>query len=239
MDELVQLYLGQALAPATQCTYNSAQTRYIQFCAQCQLTPLPATEPVLCGFAAVLAAQGVAHKTLKGYLSAIRYLHITRLGQDPQMTSMVTLQYTLRGIKRVQSTSGSNRPRPRLPITSAIMKTLKKSWEAQSPSYNATMLWAAACTCYFGFLRSGEATVPSNTSYDPAVHLSVADVSVDSPANPKVVSIRIKASKTDPFREGVSIFLGKTTSEICPVAALLSYISVRGAIFYLTYTFWT
>ena len=35
-------------------------------------------------------------------------------------------------------------------------------------------------------------------------------------------------SKTDPFRRGVSIFLGKTDSDLCPVAALLSYLAKRG-----------
>ena len=35
-------------------------------------------------------------------------------------------------------------------------------------------------------------------------------------------------SKTDPFRRGFSIFLGKTDSDVCPVAALLSYLAKRG-----------
>ena len=35
-------------------------------------------------------------------------------------------------------------------------------------------------------------------------------------------------SKTDPFRMGVTIFLGKTDSDTCPAAALLSYLAKRG-----------
>ena len=108
------------------------------------------------------------------------------------------------------------------------MKALKKSWESQAPSYNTAMLWAATCTCYFGFLRSGEATVPSQSAYDPAVHLSITDVSLDSQTNPQVIAIRIKVSKTDPFRKGVTVYLGRTSTEVCPVAAILSYIGVRG-----------
>ena len=43
-----------------------------------------------------------------------------------------------------------------------------------------------------------------------------------------MVSLRIKASKMDPFRAGVTLHLGRTDRDLCPVAALLSYIEVRG-----------
>ena len=59
---------------------------------------------------------------------------------------------------------------------------------------------------FFGFLRSGEATVPTQSSYDAAVHLSISDVSLTSAADPEAIVVRIKASKTDPFRNGTSIF---------------------------------
>ena len=55
----------------------------------------------------------------------------------------------------------------------------------------------------------------------------MADVSLDS-SPPNAVIVRIKASKTDCFRTGVSIYLGKTNCHLCPVSAVLSYIAVRG-----------
>ena len=61
-----------------------------------------------------------------------------------------------------------------------------------------------------------------------SVHLSLADVSVDNSAAPTVVRLRIKQSKTDPFRQGVDLFLGKTLTDLCPVAALLNYLVTRG-----------
>jgi hypothetical protein len=90
------------------------------------------------------------------------------------------------------------------------------------------MLWATACTCFFGFLRSGEATVPTVTSYDADVHLSVRNVAVDSQTSPTRVLVCIKTSKTDPLRQGVTVCLGKTGLELCPVAALPSSIAMRG-----------
>ena len=77
--------------------------------------------------------------------------------------------------------------------------------------------------CFCGFLRSGEVVVPSQAGYDPAFHLSYGDVMVDNTRAPTFLEVRIKASKTDPFRKGVSVFLGVTGRELCPVAANLDY----------------
>ena len=90
------------------------------------------------------------------------------------------------------------------------------------------MLWAAASLCFFGFLRSGEICVPSHHSYDEGVHLSFHNISVDSIEAPSSLKVRIKKSKTDPFRLGVDIFVGRTGNELWPVAAVLAYMVKRG-----------
>ena len=54
------------------------------------------------------------------------------------------------------------------------------------------------------------------------------DVQINSRENPTVLKILIKASKTDPFRKGVSIFLGRTDNSLCPVAAITAYLASRG-----------
>ena len=46
--------------------------------------------------------------------------------------------------------------------------------------------------------------------------------------NPSLVSVRIKASKTNPFRKGVTIHLGCTGGRLYPVSALAAYHVVRG-----------
>ena len=63
--------------------------------------------------------------------------------------------------------------------------------------------------------------------FDKGAHLSPADVSVDDKHNPSVMCIRIKASKTDPFRQGCNVFMGKTGKALCPVVAMLAYLVVR------------
>ena len=71
-------------------------------------------------------------------------------------------------------------------------------------------------------------TVQADGSYDPGCHLSRADIAVDNPADPGVIRVHIKQSKTDQFRKGIHLFIGRTQSDICPVRAILNYLVVRG-----------
>ena len=82
---------------------------------------------------------------------------------------------------------------------------------------------------FFGFLRSGEFTVKSAQSYDPDACLMFQDVAVDSHIEPSLVRVHLKQSKTDPFRHGIDIYLGRTNTDLCPVTAILSYTAVRKA----------
>ena len=43
------------------------------------------------------------------------------------------------------------------------------------------MLWVVSRTTFFTFSRSGEMTVPAGKAFNPKVHLSFEDVSVDRP----------------------------------------------------------
>ena len=130
-------------------------------------------------FVAWLAAQGLAHSTMKGYLSGIRQLHLLQYRIEPDFGNMPLLQAVLKGVKRLQAVTVS---RPRLPMTSAVLRSLRLAWErsTEAAPYDTRMLWAVACTCCFGFLRSGEATVPTLTGYDPGVHRSITYVAIDS-----------------------------------------------------------
>ena len=82
---------------------------------------------------------------------------------------------------------------------------------------------------FFWFLRTGEMTVPNDQNYDPSCHLSVGDVAVDNPRAPTLLRVSIKQSKTDPFRKGIDLYMGRTGTEVCPVAAMLKYLVARGS----------
>ena len=113
-------------------------------------------------------------------------------------------------------------------MTPGILRHLRCFWAAEKHNVDHIMLWAACCTCFFGFLQSDEVTVPSLREYDSEWHLSEGDVTLDDPAAPSVVRVHIKSSKTDPFRKGVFVFLGRTDNDLCPVAAVAAYLVVRG-----------
>ena len=51
---------------------------------------------------------------------------------------------------------------------------------------------------------------------------------VDSTKNRTVVQVCIKQSKTDPFWKGVLVYVGRTGGEVCPVAAMTAYLTIRG-----------
>ena len=93
-----------------------------------------------------------------------------------------------------------------------LLRKIKGVWDPRAGEADVVMLWAACCLAYFGFMRIGELTVPSDGA---SAHLSWGDIMVDDPACPSRMEVRIKASKTDPFRQGISLFIGKVASARC------------------------
>ncbi len=220
-------YFHQSIAPATHRSYNSAQTRYIKLYTQISIQPLPLEETHLCRFASFLAKDNITYTTIKCYFSALRRLQLSHNYPDPMISSFPKLECVVKGIKREQAHKKGETPK-RLPITIEILQKLRVFFEARSHETDAFMLWAAVTTCFFGFMRSGEITLPSESAFDPSSHLGFADVTVDDISAPQLVKLRLKASKTDPFRKGVEIVIGRTHNSLCPVAALLSYLAIRG-----------
>jgi len=99
---------------------------------------------------------------------------------------------------------------------------------ARTPdNYDSIIMWAACNLAFFGFLRCGEFTVPSEDNFDPEAHLTLQDIAIDDYTNPSAICVRIKQSKTDPFREGVCIFLGKTDQSLCTIKGILPYLALR------------
>lgn len=186
------------------------------------------SESTLCYYVSFLAAK-LKHQSIKCYLSAVRHLQITQGFSDPFKAEMPRLDYVMRGIKRSQGEDGTNISRSRLPITPTILSLLYKVWAPSEEKYTETLLWAAVCVGFFGFLRSGEFTVPSDSSYDASVHLSFEDIAVNCRATPTVIRLRLKASKTDPFRKGVEIYIGRGEGKLCPITALVRFLALRGS----------
>ena len=213
---------------STHKTYEVAERRYLTFCNSFSLRPLPTSEEILCYFVACLGQQGLAHTSIRTYLSGVRQLQIAHGFKDPGIDQMPHLKQILRGVKAERGKEGKA-SHPRLPITPAILRKLKSIWaNGRNSPFNPLMLWTAALVTFFSFCRSGEITVEDEKRYDPKTHLSLADVTVDNAVSPSIIALNIKYSKTDQGRVGVRVILGRTGDDLCPVVALLNYLSRRG-----------
>ena len=86
------------------------------------------------------------------------------------------------------------------------------------------MLWSAFTLAFYGFLRSSEFTAPSATQFNPLVHLSNSDVSFNSGG---CLTLHLKSSKTDPYRQGCTLLIAPSHRSVCAVRALKKYLSTR------------
>ena len=218
-------FLSEGLAPTTRRSYASAQNRFHQFCIQsgrihANGSPCPADEWTLCLFATSLAPS-LRYSSIKVYLSAIRSLHI-ELGFPDPLQNCFRLQRVVRGIKRQQGSSVAQR----LPVTDHILLIIFRSLDLAIPDH--CMFWAACTLAYFGFLHSSEFTVPSIASFQAARHLQVDYIAVDVNAVATSMRVRIKASKTDPFRAGCFLHIGLGRTPLCAVQAMMQYLALRG-----------
>lgn len=172
----------------------------------------------------------MCYQTIKCYLSGVRHLHVSLGHSEPDFgRAMPTLQQALRGVRYLQSKRG-RAPRTRLPITPELLHKIRREWDkATTDRADNLMLWAACTLCFFGFFRAGEITVQSESAFDPGVHLTFGDLALDNQSNPTILRVRVKRSKTDPFRRGIDVCVGRTGNALCPVAAMLAYLAVRGA----------
>ena len=156
---------------------------------------------------AYLAKEKLKHHTTKAYLSTVRFLHIEEQKLDPFPLSLTWLQYVLQGVKHCESKE-ARPPKEWLPISPNLLKCMKEVWNTDVSISNRQMLWAACCIAFFVFLRIREMV---GNAYDPSVHLSLSDVSVDKPKWPTTLKISIKQSKADPFQKGWTYSLARWT----------------------------
>ena len=191
------------------------------------LSPFPVTEKLLCYFASALANDGLAPQTIKGYLAAVRSMQIS-LGLPPprDQSSLPLLKRVIDGIRR-QRVIGGKPTRTRLPITVTVLRRMQGTLSTAN-NLDGTAFWAIATSAFFGFFRLGELLIETETSYHQHLHLSWGDVAIDDRTATTMVKFHLRKSKCDQFGTGADVLVGRTGCQLCPIAAMLAYLKVRG-----------
>ena len=187
---------------------------------QCSMDNLPAiTEDHLIYFVTYCKnSLKLKWETIKLYLAGIRY-HFLRAGHSDPLEGTNRLHYIMRGIKKSQRNISNNR----LPITSEVLRQMCDllTTGVFSPFIDL-LLQCAFKTAFFGFLRCGEITCRLKNDYSNCVY--IRDIIVNSEANCYI--LRLRTSKTDPFREGVDISINENTV-LQPVDTMIQYLKCR------------
>ena len=205
--------LGTTLAPSTTRNYKSAFQKYLEFCQQHNLMALPIHETNLMLYVTHLSTTSVSN--VKIHIAATKHFSTYLTGQ--YNSHYPRLYMLVRAIKRQ-----SKKTPKRTPVTLPKLKLIYSFLASSScPHADKIMLWAAVTTAFFGFLRSSEYVSQQTLKYDPDTTLCFEDVSYQEPN----IHIYIKASKTDPFRQGCTICLSPSGVEVCPVRNLLTYLN--------------
>ncbi len=110
---------------------------------------------------------------------------------------MARLTQLRKGLARLEAVGKKDRLR-REPVKWHHMRTMQVAWKPEGRK--GAMLWAAACMCFLGCMRAGEAIAPEGVEFDGKAHLSWEDVQLEDASSPKWIRVRIKESKMDRLR---------------------------------------
>ena len=162
----------QGIANSIRRTYDSAQRKFLEFCRWSKClndngSPLPASD--VNRHSPVAYGKSVVYQGLFNWSAIAPY----RNGLAIPPSNCLRLERVLRGVKRSQGIS----TRQRLPVTLAIQSRIRAVLNFDC--YDDILFWAACCTGFFGFLRSGEFTTPSS-KFDSRILLALSDVKIDT-----------------------------------------------------------
>ena len=176
--------------------YGHAQLMFLQFCQCYSLLPIPADQETLLYFATFLVnTKGLQHGTITSYLYGVWALHIDMGLSDP-LKGMLSLHICLWAI-HIQSHPESHK----LAFMYDLLVLVQPLY--QFPAQQ--VLWAALTMAHFGLLQTGEFTVDQE-HFNLTWHLCIQDVmpSLSAQSELQHVTICLKISKKDPFRQGVT-----------------------------------
>ena len=125
-------------------------------------------------------------------------MHLAAVLPNPQLHAN-WLSLAVKGLKR-RKPRGNDKSHLSLALHWCSM------WNCVSNAcYGQPVVWV-----FFSFMSSGELIVPTAKAFDPTIHLTPRDVSVDSPSNPTVLKIHLNLTKV--VKALTSTLGGRTTA---------------------------
>ena len=159
----------------------------------------------------------ISVKTIGKYLSQVRAWHRQEFHRDIIGDDFGQLKEILRGISRtVEQPPKQERWGVR---TQDLAASMQMQLDPSNPSHSN---WFAALTCAFcGLLRAAEFSLQPGEAFDPARHLTRADVSfVTAEDGTEYVVIRMRPAKRTGATKTVPLVLGGGGTLLDPVRAL-------------------
>ena len=165
-------------------------------------------------------------QTIKSYLAGVRNAQLSLGLPDPRdQSSLPILRRVQAGISR--ASLSTSLARVRMPVTPSLLRHIRQCLEATVHNERA-VLWAICCVAFFGCFRQGELLLESPASYDHRRHLTWGDIAVDNQANPRMLRIQLKQSKTDQFGRGADVGGGEDRQGAVPSGSGVGLYSCSG-----------
>ena len=216
----------------TRNVYSTGYKCFIQFCGD-HITGFNSRSFNISKVSEDLLIYFVAHcqsvlklkySTIKLYLAGVRFHGVNFDNVNPLCDKFghtyQRLQNVLNGVKK----SESKPLRQKLPITFKILQEIVTCLQCGffNHDYMDLTFQTACVLAFYGFLRCNEFTC--RTVFDPDSNLCVSDINFVSECE---VTVNLKATKTDIFRQGIIISLFKIEGVVCPYKLLSQLMSVR------------
>ncbi|CAG2232425.1 unnamed protein product [Mytilus edulis] len=230
LNETVKQLWTHAVANTTRSLYNIGFSHFVRFLLLNGITynshdlPLISEDVLIYFIAHCFKVLKLKHTTIKIYLCGIRHAYLKSGYHNPLETPhgefLPRLTLILKSVKRIQG----SQTRTRLPITFPILQEIcLRIRKGVFGKYIDCLIETTCIVAFFAFLRCGEFTVTNVDKFDPLTSLCISDIILKT----DYAILRLKESKTDPFRKGIDIKLFKIDNSICPFLALKRFLSIR------------
>lgn len=207
------LYWG--LAERTRLNYSTAKRVYVFHCGMKGISAFPVTVNSLSSWITAMGLRQLSHRTIKSYMTGVRsyYVELGASKEELEIFHTPILERIIAGIRRF---NGESNIKERHPITRPVLRAMLTRLDKNTRK--GASLYAAFCLAFAGFLRMGEFTWARGELNADFQNWYITRGSVL--LSEDRLQLSLPASKTDPFRQGVTLTIAATGDNACAVAAL-------------------